>query len=302
MNLHFHLKIVRIRIAGQRREAKADRNKTRRLNVEFQRAARKDKEIYWQQSCMKLEEDCQNGHTRDLFAQVRKFQTPFTACKVMIKDKNGRVLTDQQGIRARWQEYTGELYASTSNGEQPNYDPMEIEPAILNEEIVWAMQQLPNNKAPGFDFIQVELLRLIPPVAIKTICQKIWETMKWPKDWEKQKNVFILIPKKYQSCNYCTIALIPHTSKILLKIIPQRLLPIIETELPDLQAGFRRGRGTCDHIANLWWIIEKCNEYQKSIYMHCIDYSKAFDCVEHHKLWKIFQELGVSAHLMQLIR
>lgn len=113
----------------------------------------------------------------------------------MIKDKNGRVLTDQQGIRARWQEYTGELYASTSNGEQPNYDPMEIEPAILNEEIVWAMQQLPNNKAPGSDFIQVELLRLIPPVAIKTICQKIWETMKWPKDWEKQKNVFILIPK-----------------------------------------------------------------------------------------------------------
>lgn len=121
---------------------------------------------------MKLEEDCRKGHTRDLFVQVRTIWTPFQACKGIIKDKNGRVLTDQQDIRGRWQEYTRELYASTSNGEQPNNDPVEIEPAILNEEVIWTVQQLPNNKAPGFYCIPAEMLRPIPSVAIKAICLK----------------------------------------------------------------------------------------------------------------------------------
>lgn len=112
----------------------------------------------------------------------------------MIKDKNGRVLTDQQGIRDRWQEYTRGLYANASVGEQRNCDPVETEPAILNEEIICAMQQLSNNKAPGFDCIQAELLRPIPPAAIKVICQKVWETRKSPKDWKR--SVFIPIPKK----------------------------------------------------------------------------------------------------------
>uniref|UniRef100_W5NA41 Reverse transcriptase domain-containing protein n=1 Tax=Lepisosteus oculatus TaxID=7918 RepID=W5NA41_LEPOC len=113
--------------------------------------------------------------------------------------------------------------------------------------------------------------------------------------------IYATLPKKgvaRDCCNYRNIALIPHASKVLLKIVQQRLHPIIEAELPDSQAGFKRGRGTPDHITNLLWIMEKC----KNIYICFINYSKAFDCIEHDKLWKALQELGVPAHLIQLIR
>ncbi|MBJ5542592.1 reverse transcriptase family protein, partial [Salmonella enterica subsp. enterica serovar London] len=115
----------------------------------------------------------------------------------------------------------------------------------------------------------------------------------------------IPLPKKGDSkdcSNYRTIALIPHASKVLLKIIQQRIAPTIERELPDVQAGFRRGRGTRDHIANLRWIMEKAHEYQKSIYMCFIDYKKAFDCVDHDKLWRALHELGVPTHLVKLLQ
>uniref|UniRef100_W5MUT7 Reverse transcriptase domain-containing protein n=1 Tax=Lepisosteus oculatus TaxID=7918 RepID=W5MUT7_LEPOC len=131
---------------------------------------------------------------------------------------------------------------------------------------------------------------------------KIWETSRWPKDW---KSSVFMLPKKGDArdcCNYRTIALIPHASKVLLKIIQQCLHPIIEAELPDSQAGFKRGCGTHDHITNQLWIMDKCHEHQKNIYVCFIDYTKAFDCIEHDKLWKALQELGVSAHLIQLIR
>uniref|UniRef100_W5MYU0 Reverse transcriptase domain-containing protein n=1 Tax=Lepisosteus oculatus TaxID=7918 RepID=W5MYU0_LEPOC len=268
-----------IKVADQRRAAKAtgDRDEARRLNAEFQRAARKDKEAYWDQRCKQMEEDCRKGHTRNLFAPVKKIRTYFTARKGAIKDKNRKVLTGQQCIRSRWREYTEELYASTSDPETPHDIPVKMEPAILE----------PNNKAPSIDCIPEEMLRPVPPVAIKAICQKIWETSRWPKDWKR--SVFIPLPKKGDArdcCNYCTIALIRHASKVLLKIIEQSLHPIIEAELPESQAGFKRGRGTSDHITNLRWITEKCHEYQKNVYICFIYYSKAFDFIKHDKLWK----------------
>jgi hypothetical protein len=165
------------------------------------------------------------------------------------------------------------------------------------------VKQLQNNKAPGIDTIPAELLKAIPPMAITALCRKIWKTGKWPRDWKR--SIFIPLPKKGDSkdcSNYRTIALIPHACKILLKIMQRRLAPIIEKELPDVQAGFRRGRGTRDHISNLRWIMEKSREYQKDVYMCFIDYKKAFDCVEHDKLWTTLGELGVSAHLVKLIR
>ena len=97
-----------------------------------------------------------------------------------------------------------------------------------------------------------------------------------------------------QKCsNYHTIALIPHTSKVMLKILQPRLQQYMNQKLPDVQAGFRKGRGTRDQIANIDWIIEKAGEFQKNIYVCFIDYAKAFDCVDHNKLWKIHQEMGI---------
>ena len=110
------------------------------------------------------------------------------------------------------------------------------------------------------------------------------------------KGVFILIPKKgnaKECSNYYTIALISHTSKVMLKILQARLQQYMNPELPDVQAGFRKGRGSRDQIANIHWIIKKAREFQKNIYFCFIDYTKAFDCVDHNKLWKILKEMGI---------
>ena len=118
-------------------------------------------------------------------------------------------------------------------------------------------------------------------------------------------SVFIPIPKKgsaKECSNYCTIVLISHTSKVMLKILQARLQPYVNRELPDIQAGYGKGRGIRDQIANICWIIEKAREFQKNIYFCNIDYAKAFSCVDHNKLWEIFPEMGIPDHLTCLLR
>ena len=117
--------------------------------------------------------------------------------------------------------------------------------------------------------------------------------------------VFILIPKKgnaKECSNYRTIALISHTSKVMLKILQVRLQQYVNRELPDVQAGFRKGRGTRDEIVNIRWIIKKARDFQKNIYFCFIVYAKAFDCVDHNKLWKILKEMGIPDQLTCLLR
>uniref|UniRef100_A0A4W2ECW7 RNA-directed DNA polymerase n=1 Tax=Bos indicus x Bos taurus TaxID=30522 RepID=A0A4W2ECW7_BOBOX len=162
------------------------------------------------------------------------------------------------------------------------------------------------NKASGGDEIPVELFQILKDDAVKvlhSICQQIWTTQQWPQDWKR--SVFILIPKKgnaKECSNYRTIARISHASKVMLKILQARLQQYVNRELPDVQAGFRKGRGTRDQIANIRWIIEKAREFQKNIYFCFIDYAKAFDCVDHNKLWKILKKVGIPDHLTCLLR
>ena len=108
--------------------------------------------------------------------------------------------------------------------------------------------------------------------------------------------------RMFKLLHNCTIALIPHTSKVMLKILQTRLQQYVNHEIPYVQAGFRKGRGTRDQIANIRWIIKKAREFQKNIYFCFIDYAKAFDCVDHNKLWKILQEMGIPDHLTCLLR
>ena len=119
------------------------------------------------------------------------------------------------------------------------------------------------------------------------------------------KGVFILIPKKgnaKECSDYCTTALISHGSKVILKILQARLQQYMNCKILDVQAGFRNGRRTKDQIANICWIIGKAREFQKNIYFCFIDYAKAFDCVDHNKLWTILQEMGIPDHLTCLPR
>ena len=136
-----------------------------------------------------------------------------------------------------------------------------------------------------------------------SICQQVWKTQQWPQDWER--SVFIPIPKKgnaKECSNYHTIALISHTTKVTPKILQARLQQYVNHQLPDVQAGSRKGRGTRDQIANICWIIKKAREFQKNIYFCFIDYAKAFDCVDHNKLWKILKEMGIPDHLTCFLR
>ena len=152
----------------------------------------------------------------------------------------------------------------------------------------------------------MELFQILKDDAVKvlhSIYQQIWKTQQWPQDWKW--SVFIPIQKKgnaKECSNYRTIALISHASKVMLKILQARLQQYVKYELPDVQAGFRKGRGTRDQIANIRWIMGKAREFQKNIHFCFIDYAKAFDCIDHNKLWKILQEMDIRDHLACLMR
>ena len=154
------------------------------------------------------------------------------------------------------------------------------------------------NKTSEGDGIPAELFQILKDDAVKvlhSVGQQIWKTQQWPQDWKR--SIFIPIPKKgnaKECSNYCTIELISHTNKVMLKILQERLQQYMNRELPDVQAAFRKGRRTIDQIANICWIIEKAREFQKN--MCLIDYAKAFGCVDHNKLWKILQEMGLPDH------
>ena len=177
-------------------------------------------------------------------------------------------LTESEDIKKRWQEYTEELYKKDLH-DQDNHDGVitHLEPDILECEVKWTLESITTNKASGGDGIPVELFQILKDEAVKmlhSICQQIWKTQQWPQDWKR--SVFIPILKKdnVKECsNYHAIALISHDSKVMLKILQASLQQYVNRELPDVQAGIRKGRRTRDQIANIRWMMEKAREFQK---------------------------------------
>ena len=181
-----------------------------------------------------------------------------------------------------------------------------LEPDILEREVKWALGSITMNKASGGEGIPVELFQILKDDAVKvlhSICQQMWKTQQWPQDWKRSD--FIPIPKKgnaKERSNYHTVVLISHASKVMLKILQARLQQYVNHDLPEVYVGFRKGRRTRGQIANIHWIIEKAREFQKNSYFCFIDYVKAFDCVDHSKLWKILKEMGIPDYLNCLLR
>ena len=175
-------------------------------------------------------------------------------------------LTEAEDIKKRRQEYTEELYKKDLH-DPDNHDGVitHLEPDILECEVKWALESITTNKASGGDGILLELFKILKDDAVKvlhSICQHIWKT---PQDWKWA--VFIPLTKKgnaKECSNYCTIALISHTSKVMLKVLQDRLQQYMNRELLDVQAGFRKDRGTRDRIANIRWIMENAREFQKT--------------------------------------
>ena len=234
-----------------------------------------------------MEENDRMGKSRDLFKKIRDTKGMFHAKMSTIKDRNSMDLTEAEDIKKRWQEYTEELYKKDLH-DPDNHDGVitHLEPDILECKLKWALGSITTNKASGGDGIPVELFQILKDDAVKmlqSICPQIWKTQQWPQDWKR--SVFIPIPKKgnAKDCsNYCTIALISHASEVMLKILQARLQQYMNRELPDVQVGFKKGRGTRDQIVSIHWIIKIAKEFKKNIYFCFIDYGKGY--VDYNKL------------------
>ena len=176
-----------------------------------------------------------------------------------------------EDIKKKWQEYT-EPYKKDLR-DPDNHDGVitHLEQDILECKVKWALGSITTNKASGGDGIPVELFQILKHDAVKvlhSICQEIWKTQQWPQDWKR--SVFIPIPKKgnaKECANYRTVALISHASKVMLKILQARPQQYMNHELPDVQAGFRKCRGTRDQIANIRWIMEKARVPEKHLFL-----------------------------------
>ena len=179
-----------------------------------------------------------------------------------------------------------------------------LEPDILEYEVKWALESITTNKASGGDGIPVELFQILKDDAVKvlhSICHLIWKTQQWPRDWKM--SLFTPIPKKgnAKECwNYRTIALISHAIQVILKILQSMLQQYMNHELPDVQAGYRKGRGIRDQIANICWIMEKVREFIKIFIFALLTMPKPFT-VWFTVNWKILKEMWIPEHLTCLL-
>ena len=199
------------------------------------------------------------GKTRDLFKKIRDTKGTFHAKMGKIKDRNGMDLTEAEDIKKKWQEYTEELYKKDLH-DPDNHNGVitHLEPDILESEVKQALRSITVNKASGGDGIPVELFQILKDAAMKvlhSVCQQIWKTHQWPQDWKRA--VFIPISKKgndKECSNYCTIALISHASKVMLKILQARLQQYMNIKFHMFKLDLEKAEET-DHITNLCWII-----------------------------------------------
>ena len=228
---------------------------------------------------------------------VKNLRKSFTPRQRNIEDEKGRLLTDLQDILERWKTYTEKLYTEDSDvGEDVDLVDHSY-PPILVEEVKEAIRRLPQGKATGHDDLPAELIKMDSDIIAKvfcTLCNKVIETGEWPEDW--RRSVFITIPKvkgTVRCDEHRMIALISHASKILLRILLNRLQRVADEQIADVQMGFRKGFGTRDQIFNLRLIMEKARESSVPLYMAFIDYKKAFDSVKQKTLWKILKDMGL---------
>ena len=281
------------------------------LRSEIQRKLRKDKASWLEEQCQKIGEHDKMGQSKKMFDMIKsvKNDNKRPSQQASVKDKDGNVLDQKEDIMNRWKEYGAELFERPGEEEpltEEHISPEEQEPPPLLSEIEHAMKRLSKGKSPGLDGIPAELVKATGPAGIKMLhklCISIWKSCHWPEDWKIQEFVVLFKAGDRKLCsNYRTIALISHTSKILLLITVDRLKRKLELEQPEEQAAYRKGRGTRDMLVCLQVLMEKIIAVEQEVFIMFIDYSKAFDSVSHCKLLEAFLEMGFPKHLVALLR
>ena len=299
-----------LQLAKEKRIARKTNDKAnyKRLKRETRRQIREDKRLWLAEECAKITEANSQKNSKELFNQIKKVKSQNVSIRnFSIKNKEDKTLIEKEDILNRWQEYGKGLFEldSTNDDAIPCPTQQHQEPTPLLEEIESAIKSLKCGKSPGLDNIPGELLKCRMQEGTKALhflCTRIWETCKWPDDWKLQEFVMLYKSGDPKNCsNYRTIALISHASKILLIVILNRLKNKVESEVSDCQAGYRSGRGTIDMLFVLQILIEKVRNTTEEAFITFIDYSKAFDSVQHHHLFQTMLKMGFPTHLVSLI-
>ncbi|XP_072016924.1 uncharacterized protein [Amphiura filiformis] len=306
-----------LELCDRRRELKCKRNNPdgardyREANKLVKKGIKEAKENWIGQQCEEVESSLNKSNSRKAYQLVKNLTTVKNSRSATIQDKNGKCLVEDKEILSRWTEYCSDLYNYELQGDPsildcPQYYPdNEESQPILREEVETAVRALKKGKSPGIDNVPGELVQAAGDAAIDVltkICNNIWKTGKWPTPWTQ--SLVITLPKKgnLQLCqNYRTISLISHPSKIMLRLILNRLKPLAENIIAEEQAGFRAGRSTTEQIFNLRILCEKHLQHQQDLYHVFIDFKKAFDRVWHAALWATMRTYNINPTLVRTI-
>ena len=275
----------------------------RAVNQELEKGMKKGKENWIGEKCQNID-DCLKNNSKKAYKLVQDLTATKQERTTTIRDKDGTCLTENEDILKRWTEYCSELYNYRATGDP---EVLNVPPAtnnanhpIFHEEVEAAVKSLKKGKSAGVDNIPAELLQQVMVNALLIICNKICRTGEWPTSWTQ--SLVIALPKygNLQLCqNYCTTSLISHSSKVLLKIILNRLKPEAEKIIAEEQAGFRPGRSTTEQIINL---CERYLQHQYDLYHVFIDFKKAFDRVWHAQLLATMRLYNINTHLINAIQ
>jgi hypothetical protein len=308
-----------LKLCDKRREKKPKRfdgdiqaQDYKQANNEVRRALRKSKEDWINKQCQTIENNLNHNKIKEAFATVKRLTGTYQPRTSVIEDKNGKMLTDTEAVADRWKEYCQELYSYTpvvdNNilGRLKNEQWQEEDPDITRDEVIRALSSLKHGKAAGIDNITGELLQNGGECTIDIllkICNAVWRTGDWPEQWTH--SIIIPLPKKgnlKQCQNYRTISLISHASKILLRVILNRLQPQVNTHIAEEQAGFMAGRSTVEQILNLRILCEKYADHGRELHHNFIDFKKAFDRVWHDGLWAVMEKHNISKKITTIIK
>ena len=299
----------------KRRELKKKKNEIegarqyKAINKEIRTSMKEAAETWIEEKCQDIEENLSKNNSNKAYQLVKDLTGTKQGKTSNIQDKNGKILTEDQDILKRWTEYCTDLYNHKTSGDP---EVLNVPPPtdtdnypILREEVEVAVKSMKKRKSAGIDNILAELVQAGGEAMINTlliICNKIWQTGDWPTPWTQ--SLIITLPKKgnLQQCqNYRTISLICHPSKVMLKILLNRLKPQAETIIAEEQAGFRAGRSTTEQIFNLRILCEKYLQHQQDLYHVFVDFKKAFDRVWHAALWATMRLYNINANLTRII-
>ena len=288
-----------------RHETAEGASKYRAINQEIKKSIKKAKRVWVDLQCQDIEDNIRKNDSKKAYELVKTLTSTKQGKTNTIQDKDGNCLTETNDILNRWTEYCAELYSHTVVGDPdvltvPLVTDTDNYP-IFQEEVEEAVKSLKKGKSPGIDDIPGELLQARGDAVISAlhkICNKVWQTGEWPILWNQ--SLIMTLPKKgnLQQCkNYRTIqtiSLICHPSKVLLKVLLNRLKPQAKTIIAQEQAGLRSGRSTTEQIFNLRILYERYLQHQQNFYHLFIDFKKAFDRVLHKALWSTMRLYNIN--------